>query len=335
MSDISDEERQAKWSYKSSQKNSPSRFTVFVEISIPCDVAISREGWSHRVAKQYGISREAQIGDPVFDKKYYIDTYAPVFATTFLSDPYKRDAIDEIMKLGFDSVELTESSIKAIKSPASFENAEAKDSLATLVAPHVLRLSENIPMASQAEILAKQAALVRIVPIYAVPVILSIIGPIPIFFSMESYRPVSDMPLLTEALKYSAAALALYIWIAYFILRGTSSAGRHLLGVFFISLLGFMMTGWGAVMYSNGALDQNPHISRKAVVIHKYENHSSKSNAYYIQLKSWRPDLEMVELRIGESLFNNVKPNETFIIVVTGPGWLGHEWIVSYAVARE
>ncbi|MDH5509699.1 MAG: hypothetical protein OEZ32_05015, partial [Nitrospinota bacterium] len=300
--------RPFKWRYNSSGKNSPSKFTVYSKAEVPCDVTISREGWSHQAAKKYGVSKEIQTGDPAFDKEYYIDTYAPVFAASFLWDSYKRDAINEIMKAGFHSVQLRDSTVSAVKSPASFENDEAMETLASSVGLHVVRLTENIPMASQAEIKAKKTGLGKLVALYAVPFSLCIFGWLPLYMAMENHRPISDMPVILDTVKYSIAVLAMFMWVAYILLRGTSSAGGQLIKIFFISIFSFLFSGWGVVMYVNGVMDENPQVSSRAKVTHMYEYYAKNNStpSYYMRVSSWREDLDEIEIQIDASLYNQL-----------------------------
>ncbi|MDH5638011.1 MAG: hypothetical protein OEZ04_05930 [Nitrospinota bacterium] len=325
-----------RWKYKSGSKNSPSTFTVIVKAQVPCDVTISREGVAHRVAKKYGISKELQTGDPTFDKDYYIDTYAPKFAASFLSDPYKRDAINDIMGAKFDSVELKKDSVNAVKSPASLENNEAMEALAESVWWHVARLTENIPMASEAEMKANNAGMGKFIPFYAIPVSLFIFGWLPVYLAMENHRPIDEMPVILDTLKYSSAALALFIGTSYIVLRGTSSAGRHLLRIFLISLGTFYFFGWGAVMYVNGALDENKSVSHIVRVINKSVHRGGDGPpSYYMHLKTWRQDFDEIEIQIDEGFYNRLEPKKTNINMVTRAGWLGHEWTVFYDIAKE
>ncbi|MDH4183215.1 MAG: hypothetical protein OEV92_03260 [Nitrospinota bacterium] len=323
------------WKYKSSTKNSPSVYTVSFKVRIPCQVTISREGWAHRVAKQYGISEEVQLGDPSFDKEFYIDTYAPTFAKAYLADPDKREAIRQIMKGGFDSVTLSEEAVNAVKSPARFDNEEDKATLARSAGPILQKLSVNIPMASTAEISAKKSMRARLIALFAPPVLMAGLGPLPLVVAAQHFRPIAHMPLAMDAAKVSAAALALLMWTGYMALRGTSSAAKYLVYLLVISMFSFMFASWGTMMFLNGYMDEGPTATHTAHIMEKYVSQSKSTKSYFMRVSSWREDMERFDIQISYDFYQRLEPGSDTVILTTGQGWLGHEWLVSYQIAHE
>jgi hypothetical protein len=71
----------------------------------PLGITLSFEGTFHVAAKELGVNREAQVGDPEFDRLIYIDSRTPdAIVNQVLAAPEARRAVVELCRLGADVV---------------------------------------------------------------------------------------------------------------------------------------------------------------------------------------------------------------------------------------
>ncbi|MDH5638012.1 MAG: hypothetical protein OEZ04_05935 [Nitrospinota bacterium] len=340
--------RPFKWTYdKASAGNGVSSLTVSASIRIPFTVTITKEKAHHRKAKEKGFVAEAQSGEAAFDAEYFIESEAPMFTESLLGDPCKRDAINEIFSAGFTKVEFTPAEVTAVKVSASLDGKEEHEALASSAGEHLVRLTENIPMASKAEVkavLTRRMKSVGFSSIFSKPIcyaglVMMIIAGFTLFaISMEYYVPVFDFPVKDEVVAISGVALFIFMLKAVkFFNPDKGFNGGELLAVLVMFSIGFFLTVEGGAMYLNGKQDTSPKVAHKGIVTSKEKLRSgtSATYSYHMNIKSWVVSDGEIEIQIEEDFYNRLKPNETYVKIVTRAGWLGQEWIVSYSVARQ
>ena len=97
----------------------------------------------------------------------------------------------------------------------------------------------------------------------------------------------------------------------------------------------------------NGVLDSSPPVEHRVHVI-EMEGQSHNPilwpllvfdfydfDYYFVKLESWRRDGEPVRALVDDSLYEQIKPNRTLLLVTTKAGRLGIEWVVSCAIIGE
>lgn len=107
-----------------------------------------------------------------------------------------------------------------------------------------------------------------------------------------------------------------------------------------MALIAFPLAGIGLGYALNGFLDNQGEIVgssqpiiRKEIVRHK------RSRSYYAYTELQRdPGGQGIrspveaEIRISRAEYDSIQPHQSRIILVTKPGWLGQEWLVSYRI---
>ena len=81
----------------------------------------------------------------------------------------------------------------------------------------------------------------------------------------------------------------------------------------------------------NAYFDQSTPIVRETVVVAKRENRSRSPRGqqrvnYYVYLKSWRPDMDRIEIKLGKNGFVQFGQGD-HVTVRTKSGFLGLEYL--------
>ena len=144
---------------------------------------------------------------------------------------------------------------------------------------------------------------------------------------------VNNDELINHSLVFSIPALALFILLGLLMLGWSARSRKHIIFSSILATPMFLFFGWLAVVSLNGLLDKGAPMERHALVAGKYKARGSSETTpdYFISVKSWRPDLQKVDLQIYEGLYKIVEPEVSVMKVTTMPGWLGHEWILAYS----
>ena len=315
-------------------KNSPSYFEVGTDCPSSGEFEISKEGRGDRFFKDVGVSSEIQTGDPEFDREFYIDSERPDFASGVFSLPKKRDAVQAIFDLGFNSVQLEDQSLCARWSP--FTPKEDMDSsFITAVVPLLTTIAKDLPVIPQPlsrdEISGWKT---KKVAAFASPFVLLGSGIAFMVMGLRWYPPLDEGTIFLDSLKFSLPLLAFFLWLAARVLRGRASSHKDLISIFLISLFAFPLVGFGSELFLNGWLDSGTPAAHTVRVSERYTTHSKNSTNYHMALDSWRRPGETEHLDITRGLYERIIPGQTLMMIVTKPGRFGFEWVVEYRLVQ-
>jgi len=104
------QEAEARVVLRTGGQNSPPRTILELNRSAGFHLSITKENPLTRALERLGLS-EIKVGDPEFDRKYYLYTKDKTQAINLLSDPKKRALIDQLFKAGFEQVQMDEQKI--------------------------------------------------------------------------------------------------------------------------------------------------------------------------------------------------------------------------------
>ncbi len=82
----------------------PSKLSVAVKAGVLCDLVIRQINWKDRLGLRLGLARTVVTGEIVFDEKVYVEATNEAFALDLLAKPQVRQAILDLLALGFGSL---------------------------------------------------------------------------------------------------------------------------------------------------------------------------------------------------------------------------------------
>jgi hypothetical protein len=154
------------------------------------------------------------------------------------------------------------------------------------------------------------------------------------FFYEPTFNGMAQLFFLS--LYYSLPILALLLFMSFLEIKKRSSDGsvKKLFSTFlFVCSIGFILTGWGVYIFTNGYLDTGKETKRIQTVTHKSikrpggHRTAGHNLKYYIDVTSWRSDFPKVTIE-NEDLYHSVDIGNK-LELTTKPGYWNIEWQVS------
>lgn len=311
-------------------KNAPPYFNVTIVCPSSGSFRITRESRFDRFFKKLGICVKLETHDQEFDKTFFITTDAVGFTRELFSKAEKRGLVMDIFAKGF--TEIKYDGKKMMVNWVSFPRnklmeVKAVEEIASLLG----QLGRGMPHISEYETESRENAGLKqkLFIAYAVPILLLIAGIAGLAIGLTSYIPLDEGKIILNSFKYSIPCLFLFLWAMIMLLKGRTSSHRELIPAMILSILGFILGGMGGEITLNGWLDKGKPTAHEARVINKYYSKSKNSFTYYAVVESWREGQYYEKLKVGESFYDYLEPDES-IIITTKPGKFGFEWLVNY-----
>lgn len=280
-----------------------------------------------RFGKRIGLNVEHDTGDSAFDSEVYIESDASsADLEALLADTSTRQAVHQILGLGFGSVELFRGAATvqtSVLRPTPQHVASAEQIVERLAV-----IADNLPAFDAAPV--GRATPLRT----AIAGIGGMLGGFGAFvfaaLAATSWRVIVPGAMLRCGL------LGLGGWVlvsaaAFFLLRGKSDALRTFSFVFFSALLGMPALGVGTGATLNGVLDTGAATSHDARVTRRWITTSKNNRTYHIEVESWRPDESRIEVTVSSGQYDQTVDGSP-LRITTKPGWLGWEWIARVQV---
>jgi hypothetical protein len=320
--------------YYAGSRNAPPRLTVSVSCNSNGAFKITRESGFDRFFKRHGITREAQTLEQKFDDDYFIHSENMDFVARFFQTSDKRDAIDEIFALGYNSVEHDGKVMNATCSPFR-PNEDLPPTFVTGAVSQLDVLASDLPSLPETPVtLDTSPWKAKRFIAFAVPIFGLLAGLLFLLLGLIWYPPLDGFDVFLDSSKYSLPLLVVFLWIAVKLVRGRSSSHYELIAICFLSLAAFPLTGMGLETFLNGWLDDSPSSSHDVSVLDKYISRSGKNTDYNLVLESWRPNRRTEKLEVSSGNYHRAKINETKVHLVTKPGRFGFEWRLSYRLTE-
>jgi hypothetical protein len=332
------------------KKNDSTKY-LDIKLFFPCpvEIEIRKEGVGDRMAKKIGLSVEAQTNDPEFDSNYYIDCDNNPFAKQFLSNIETRRIIEELLsiknaknvfcgpeylKLHISPCEPSSPTIdgqiikaaidnlgklrkadmsyhppleEQIHLPAGYGQPHSKSSTATstLVYKHASKILPGIGV----------AALVA-------GTTLNTFAVSPINGGLFSGQVKATMML-------ALPLIAVFLFIAFRILKGRASSGRHFLYAMVFAIPGFIMLCYSGIVFTNHFFDTGSESKYVVSVQGKHTSTSNDSTNYYLEITDWRDKNDTRNFSVGDYLYSNTEKGDE-LAIYTMPGKWGYEWVSDY-----
>ncbi|MGO9108720.1 MAG: hypothetical protein ACLP9L_05760 [Thermoguttaceae bacterium] len=320
---------------KGSPKPKQSSLTIRVRAPMPLILQFQAEDWFDVLCKRVGLASEFKTGDTAFDDRIYIRGLSSEYVQPYLAKGTKREAVLALTQLGCSEVEITSDGVKAIWR-GFHPVVDGRPLLAEQAAALLRVLATDLPPTRSGECIPasdlrsrRQFYLIFAEVLYALLLLL-----------VFAHPPVRGLDLL---LSWLALSIPLYLalgWLAVFLLRGTlTSHGLWTLAsrdrwklVMFVGLATVSMGSLGAVAGLNTAFDRQP-LTEHNVLISKVgvnvdRGKQGATNAEYFAVAAdWDHPKENVEFRLSREDRSRLQVGKSQMHVVTGPGWLGIEWL--------
>jgi hypothetical protein len=291
---------------------------------------ISPEGCVERFFKNAGITREVQTPEEEFNRRFYIASDTPQFASDYFVSPEKREAVTRL----FDGKASTVThggqrvTVTWKGSSAHADGVTAMRSTAEALAV----LAKDIPPCPDAASPAKTESGVSSNRVWVIGLAAGSLaaGLVSVIWTSASY-PVFDVwKFFLFTLKFSLPALVIFLYFAVTALAGNSRSHKDVLLTGFLALAGFLMLGCGLAGLYNGMKDTSPPAGHTALILDKRIYRSKNSRTYKLIVQSWRPGNAIEDLPTNRRTYQRVVPGKHEVVVYTKPGKLGFEWFVSY-----
>lgn len=318
-------------SYTKRAKNQPSMLRVSVSGTSNSEFEIVRETWSLKLFKALGITNEIQTGDREFDRKYYIISDDPLFASAYFMDVAKINAASEIFGLGFTEIKFGGGQFECgwknykLKKEADFSFVES-------AVPHLSGLTKGIPdQPSFGDYAPSHKSSNSVHPIVMISIVLFLVGGAALMIGIIKYQPLDNaLYMAIYTLKYSMSAYFVYVFLSTMIIRGRSSSYKDFITIVIASLIAFPIAGWGFTAFANGYFDESPSAYHSVLVMKKNITHSKDGRHYKVYFKSWRIGKDREKIEVKREIYERVAVGESVMEIETKPGRLGFEWVFHY-----
>lgn len=314
-----------RFAYSAGTRNSPPSLRVTIDSALGQPFQVVREGRTQRVSKEIGLSAEIQTGDPSFDQKFYIETDAVEFTRALLMRDEARAAVRTLFGIGFTTVCQSMGRLQAVWSPFKL-HADVDPSVVSGAVAQLATLVHSMPTVP---VTAQPARLGvgKTIPAGTAAMIVLVLG---LSFGAAPFRPLDSGAVLRDSLRYSIPALLMWLAFAFVQLKGRSTAYKELGLVALLSVVCLVPGGSATEILVNGLADAGPSSTHDTQVVRTYSS-GGRRTTYHVLVKSWRYQRRTEDFTVPSSVYRHAHPHER-IEVVTKPGRLGFEWLVSYAL---
>jgi len=314
----------------------PPYFSITIPSQVLANFTITRETKIDRFFKKLGICVEIITHDPEFDNTFYINTTKISFTKHILEKPENRDLIKKLFDLEFNHLKHNGKALTIM-----WKNFPRGGQMKTEVVEKAVgfldELNKNIENISPTEFEREkpQPWKLKKYITFALLFLMLLTGSAATIFTFISFAPIDMGKMFFNSLKYAFPVLIIFMWIAIQLLKGRSSSHRELIVVFFMAVFAVPISVFGYFGYFNGKLDQHKPSSYNVFVIDKYYSRNKSSYRYYAVVNSWREIKPRETLKVSKLLFQQIKPNESKLTVVTKPGYFGYEWILKIYLRND
>lgn len=303
-----------------------------LSLSVPCPSSapaiftVTRENAFDRFFKRLGVALEIDTNDTDFDNQYYIASDYPEFAQQTFGHSRKREAVKNLFAFGFKTLTLKNNVLTAKWDNFRPKEPPMEQTLSQLAAD-LVRVAQNMPSAPPPAPLPWKKIRLAVFIVHGLILLSGIV------FAMMGgieYTPLDGGSLFLQSLKISAPLWILSLWITLQLLKGHSTSHHEWLIVFFISLIGFPLAGFGYGATGNAWLDKSEPVIHSVTVADKYITTNKNNKSYHMVVNSWREQPETESFSINRSSYNSIQPGITKALIRTKPGYFKFEWLVDY-----
>lgn len=307
----------------------PSLLTVRLPVKAPTTLQFNDENWFDKLCKRFGIAREHQTGEAIFDDSVYIRGPSHDFAEEYLKDPQKREAILRLRRLGFQEVRLTGTHVEAewkVFDPKTDDRPDLPED-----AVDQLRvLAQEVPANDPEGCSPTESHQGTLLVLWAVAISFAFL-----FVAVFVYMPVHESALIFAGLAVFVVAYPVFGWVAAHSLRGMSTSHDRWAKLMSVGVLLLGLGSGGLVAAINGLADESQPEGRSLVITDKRISTGKRnSKTYYASVPAWDDRGGMVEFRVSSSEYSSIITGKSKLDLTTHRGRLGIEWLKSKRVIK-
>jgi hypothetical protein len=289
-------------------------------------IKVRRESGLDRVFKIVGLVAEVQTQDPTFDNAFFIDSAEPKFAAALLSRQSMREALEQIMRCGFDSITLSEDKILVQVTNPRLDHPEFGHINDVIQGLRALSIDQPV-IAAHLGRDVRASWKIKIWTMYIGLGLIVTVGTALVLSGSTFFRPLDDVLMLKHSLSYASLAFLVSIVVLVAYLRGRSSSHVHLLVGGLIALIGWPLFSCGALMVANGFNDDNVDAHHRGMIEKKWSRTNKGNTTYKVQVRSWRAGRQYEDLVVPRTLYNQATVGADALVVTTRIGNYGYEWV--------
>jgi hypothetical protein len=304
-------------------RNSPPRIELSARSALRGDFSVRREGGRESFFKSIGFAGEAQTGDAAFDREFYLAGTSRDYVQAMFRDAGNREAVRTLFALGFDSVELANGELSAMRRG----HAQLLELEALRGALEQLAALRTTPGAMQAAMQGLGG--IRTRQIDAVCAVMLGVAIAAFSASVFLLEPMVDgqFAMFLDSWRLALIVCGVLVGATLIVLRGRANAPREFAMIAFLALPSIWITWVSGAMLANQYLDPSPARTVHARLLRHYVTHG-KNRSYHLVFASWQRRRAEVNVVVPYQIFNKAQPRQTWI-VETRAGRLGYEWIDS------
>jgi hypothetical protein len=316
--------------YFAGGRNSPSRLGLITRISAPGSFQLEKRGVADSIFEGLGLEGKIATSDSQFDSRCHIVSDEAEFAAAYFGSAKKRAAVEALFGEGCTRIELDEAGLQAVWTPFQIKEGTSVEFIKRSLAPLAVLAEEfpqGLPPAPPSGLSKRQfdrAFGFGLMALMAAYILL------PLAAGIMGFIPLDRGKVFLDSLRYSGPALGIFLFLVIPALKGKSWFPAAILKTALFALVFFLLAGYWGEVCVNSRLDDAPPRAHQEAIIQKYQTHSRNSTGYHVVMRSWRPGRATEELRVSGRAYQAVEPGHSLATVLTKPGYLGHEWVVSY-----
>lgn len=293
----------------------------------------AQESGFDRFFKKLGIAVELQTGDANFDQQVYITSNTVPFVRSYFADANKREALLEMINLGFKTIKYNGERFELVQSPFRASEGAIKTILEKAT-PYLRELVQNVSLYAPPSDSATLGWKFNRWLMFGLASLCLTFGIVSFILSLY-YTVFDAWEMFLSSLKYSVAVFILFAWGALKLLKGRSSSHRELMAIWTMSLIGLVLLSYGTMNYYNCYFDQAPAQEHILPVVYKqikthHKRRGGETYSYHLYVDSWRRLSHRESLSVSINLYHSVTPGVSRLRILTKPGRLGFEWLSYY-----
>jgi hypothetical protein len=285
-------------------------------------ITLRQETSFDRWGKRIGLNREVQTGDADLDGAVYIETDAPdADVNTTFADESFRAAVRALLQAGSTRIELGPTGLSAVivftlrQRVISREGFEKSTAL-------LAQAAATLPLFKAGQVGKRRAAWPPVVAL-----MLGATSPV-LFLGIAGNAPIDHTPRRIGILG-GLALWALLTLLLGRLMRGRSDSLRRVALFSFGLLIAVPFGLYGAIAWTNRSLDTSPAVDHTTTITRVWSERHKNSTSFYVEVASWRPGEETVQLSVSSTFASNANPG-LGIVVTTHAGHLGWEWVDTF-----
>ncbi len=267
------------------------------------------------------------MGDREFDDAVYIRGPSFTYAELYLDDGDKRQAILDLLALGFTQVRLSGTQISATWTKFK-PLVNDSPGLPECAAEELRVLANQVPAKDPGRVLQRtdrSATWIKMLWFFAICWAATLTF-------VFVYVPIRSLDLVGPSLTMFAQVFSIFVLVTALLLRGTSTSHDRSAPVIGWGSLLLALGSVGAVSAVNALADDGLPVHRKVIVLAK-SSHTAKGITWYVATApDWGRPAETVDFKISSDEYNRIVKNRTHLLLTTMPGRLGIEWLESSRV---